>query len=162
MVRDVETIRGRVQSCALRCGSRRITAALRELVPRGLCADASLRKAFPFKLLRLGVALVKIFARQLVCLSCALAWSEKLPFMLRCDHPRPCLIRHDALSPLLGAGSGRRGSSSLEQQDAGIGSMRAVQDVSSNVQVSFRGGFGLESKTFGGRMGARMGKGLEL
>ena len=72
MVRDVETIRGRVQSCALRCESRRITGALEELAPRGLCADASLRKAFPFQLLRLGVALVKI------CLSCALAPSEKL------------------------------------------------------------------------------------
>ena len=104
MVRDVETIRGRVQSFALRCDLRWRTGALEELVPRGLCADASLRKAFPFQLLRLGVALVQICARQLVCLSCALARSEKLTFMLWCDHPRPCLLRHDALSPLLGAG----------------------------------------------------------
>ena len=81
MVRDVETIRGRVQSFALRCDLRWRTGALEELVPRGLCADAPLRKAFPFKLLRLGVALVKIFARQLVCLSCALARSEKLTFI---------------------------------------------------------------------------------
>ena len=72
MVRDVEAIRGRVQSFALRCDLRWRTGALEELVPRGLCADASLRKAFPFQLLRLGVALVKI------CLSCALARSEDL------------------------------------------------------------------------------------
>ena len=49
MVRDVETIRRRVQSFALRCVLRWRTGALEELVPRGLCAGASLRKGFSFQ-----------------------------------------------------------------------------------------------------------------